>query len=483
LRIFARIRLTLVAFAVLPLIAEPGRAAQSSSFESVTARPPKLTDGRQRAFPTAEGFGAGAKGGRGGVAIMVTNVQEEGDGSLKACIEAKGPRTCIFRTSGTITLSAKSLVVRNPFLTIAGETAPGDGIAIRNGPHQTRPSLEIHTHDVIVRHLRLRPGPHRVASCCSGALGLYTFEARDIMIDHVSASWGSDETVDTENAVNATFQWMLIAEPLLDGGPTKSNRARNMYMTKGGNVTVHHSLFALGKFRNPQFQMKGGVAEVVNNVHYSPVWKHVISLSNRWTTVRANIIGNYKVSGPEARDAHLVHLFDDAGNGFEIHLSGNYDEDFRQDAAMPEDRVVALEWRKSVVPAPLPVMDPVNATTAKEAYDAVLANAGATRPRRDSTDKRYVDVVRNRAGRLLRTDPEEVGGWPILVSAPPLEDSDADGMADEWEREIGLNSTDRADGNGDMDGDGWTNLEEYLHELAGDGVGMTARGKARDAVR
>jgi pectate lyase len=132
----------------------------------------KLPDGRQRAFPTAEGFGAAAKGGRGGSVIYVTNTNEAGEGSLRACVEAAGPRTCIFRTGGTITLDQASLVVRNPYLTIAGETAPGGGIAIRNSDQQPRPSVEIFAHDVIVRHIRIRPGPHAVESCCSGALGL-----------------------------------------------------------------------------------------------------------------------------------------------------------------------------------------------------------------------------------------------------------------------------------------------------------------------
>jgi pectate lyase len=476
----ARFRTVPIALALLISVAQAGLSAPLPLPEAtpgIGTRSPKLADGRQRAFPTAEGFGAAARGGRGGAVIMVTNVEEAGEGSLRACIEAEGPRTCIFRTSGTITLAAGSLVVRNPYLTIAGETAPGDGIAIRNAPDQPRPSLEIHTHDVIVRHLRLRPGPHSVESCCSGALGLYTFAAQDIMIDHVSASWGSDETIDTENAIDVTFQWMLVAEPLLNGGPTKSDRARNLYVTRGGDVTIHHSLFTLGKFRNPQFQMYKGVADVVNNVHYSPIWDYVISLSNRWTKARANFIGNYKLSGAAGTDNHLLHLFDDSGQGFEIYLSGNYDQDYRPNNTIPEHEVLKAEWRSVVTGSPIPVPDRVIASPAPIAYESVLANAGATKPRRDSADRRYVQEVRSRTGALLSNDPEEVGGWPALLPAPAPVDSDGDGMPDDWELLAWLDPLTAADGNADKDGDGWTNLEEYLHEMAGDGVGMAMLGE------
>ena len=278
--------------------------ADASGADQFTHMAPRLPDGQQRAFPTAEGFGAAAKGGRGGRVIFVTTTTETGDGSLRACIDAEGPRTCVFRISGTITLEKNSLVVRNPYLTIAGETAPGDGIAIRNGPRQERPSLEVLAHDVIVRHIRIRPGHHEVASCCSGAIGLYGKDARSIIFDHVSASWGSDETIDLEGASFVTFQWCFVTEPLLNGGPEKQNRARNMLLSKGGNFSVHHNLFALGKFRNPQIapNADNSTISVVNNVLYSPAWEYVVSFSDRWTAIRANVVGNYKIEGKIEKD-------------------------------------------------------------------------------------------------------------------------------------------------------------------------------------
>ena len=324
---------------VIVLLGELIGHTQESAAQNVAAfnepLSPKLSDGRQRAFPTAEGFGAAAIGGRGGKVIYVVNLNESGQGSLRDCIETSGPRTCIFRTGGTIVLRKTSLVVSNPFLTIAGETAPGGGIAIRNGNTQIRPSIEIRTNDVIIRHLRLRPGPHTVFACCSGALGLYTSAAKNIVLDHISVSWGSDETVDSEDATDFTWQWGIASEPLLHGGPGKKDRARNMLFTKGGNITVHHTLFAHGKFRNPQIKMKvpDAVADVVNNVFYSPKWQYVLSFGDEWAATRANVVGNYKLAGKNEKDDHMIHIFDESALGHSIYVKDNYDETYRTELA------------------------------------------------------------------------------------------------------------------------------------------------------
>ena len=430
---------------------------------------PTLPDGRQRAFPTAEGFGAGAVGGRGGKAIYVVNTNESGAGSLRDCIEASGPRVCIFRTGGTITLNHKSLVVREPFLTIAGETAPGGGVAIRNGAEQIRPSIEIRTHDVIIRHLRLRPGPHAIEACCSGALGLYSVAAKDIMLDHISASWGSDETIDSEGASNFTWQWGITSEPLLNGGPGKKNRARNMLFTKGGNISVHHSLFALGKFRNPQIKTSDpdSVTSIVNNVFYSPIWEYVVTFGDEWSASRANVVGNYKIAGENDVDDHMVHLFNESRKGHSIYLKDNYDEPYRTDAGQDENLVVAEDQRQFIVATPFDA-PAIQTSSPQHAYDDVLANAGAIKPERDVVDKRIIDDVENRRGKLLRNDPAEVGGWPDLASGTPYPDTDMDGVSDDWEQRNGMDPANAADGREDPDGNGWTSLEEFLHFIAGD---------------
>jgi pectate lyase len=429
----------------------------------------KLPDGRQRAFPTAEGFGAAAVGGRGGRVIFVTTIEESGPGTLRECIEAAGPRNCVFRVAGTIILDDAPLVIRNPFITIAGETAPGGGIAIRNSNKQVRPSLAIETNDVIIRHIRIRPGPHAVEACCSGALGLYTKAATNIMLDHISFSWGSDETVDSESATNFTLQWALVGEPLLNGGPGKKNRARNALFTKGGNITVHHSLFVDGQFRNPQIKMAepGAVADVVNNVLFSPQWQYVITLGDEWAKINANIVGNYKVAGKKITSDHLVHLLEESGKGFSVYLRDNFDETYHTNAHQREDAVLTPKFRRYIVKEPF-IAPPVRTTSPERAYLDVLENAGATKPKRDPVDERLVRQVRNRSGKLLKSDPEEVGGWPKLEGGAAYRDEDRDGIEDGWEQRSGLDPTDPQDGASDKDGDGWTNFEEFTHELAGD---------------
>ncbi|OAP39799.1 pectate lyase [Sinorhizobium glycinis] len=446
----------------------PGAIAQSATAPDEPLSP-KLQDGRQRAFPTAEGFGAASQGGRGGKVIYVLNTDESGPGSLRACIEASGPRVCIFRTGGTIVLREKSLVIRNPFLTIAGETAPGGGIAIRNGKTQIRPSIEIWTNDVVIRHIRLRPGPHAVKACCSGALGLYSEAAKNIMLDHISASWGSDETIDSEDASHFTWQWGITSEPLLHGGPGKRNRARNMLFTKGGNISVHHSLFAFGRFRNPQIKMKhpGAIADVVNNVFYSPQWDYVVSFGDEWTRIQANVVGNYKIKGEKLHDDHMVHLFEESGLGHQIYVKDNYDEPYRTEAGQDDGLIIAGEQRHFVSAKPFDA-PPIRTSQPMRAYEDVLAGAGATKPERDAVDRRMIKKIEDRGGKLLKTDPQDVGGWPELAGGMPYKDGDKDGISDDWEARNGIDPTNADDGQQDMDGDGWTNLEEFLHLMAGD---------------
>lgn len=448
-------------------------ASGSEILESVNQqhdnRSPKLPDGRQRAFPTAEGFGAAAIGGRGGRIIYVTSTDESGPGTLRECVEAAGPRNCVFRVAGTITLQNAPLVIRNPFITIVGQTAPGGGIAIRNGDKQIRPSISIETNDVIIRHIRIRPGPHAVKSCCSGALGLYTKAATNVMLDHISFSWGSDETVDSEEATNFTLQWALVGEPLLNGGPGKRNRARNALFTKGGNITVHHSLFTAGQFRNPQIKMAepGAIADVVNNVLFSPVWQYVITLGDEWAKINANIVGNYKLAGRKRISDRLVYVMEESGKGFSIYLRNNYDETYRTSPLQPETAVLPPRFRHYVTTQPF-AAPAVRTTSPQQAYLEVLQNAGATMPRRDSVDERLVRQVRERSGKLLRSDPEEVGGWPHLEGGTAYSDGDRDGIEDGWEERSGLDPANPLDGAADSDGDGWTNFEEFTHELAGD---------------
>ncbi len=454
---------------------------------------PKLPDGRQRAFPTAEGFGAAAKGGRGGKVVHVTNLHDSGEGSLRACIDASGARTCIFRVAGTITAETP-IRIMNPFLTIAGESAPGGGIAIRNGPGNGEAPLQTLTHDVIVRHIRLRPGPG-AKSCCLNALGIFR-GTRDVMFDHLSLSWGVDQNVTVWKYANDyTIQWSIISEPLYDAPHQnhQGRRARNINLTHTGNNSFHHNLLAHTTYRNPLVENDTGVTDIVNNVIYDS-GRADIGLSDRYGRLRANVVGNYDIDGPvslhyRARlardllaDNYLVVLIREGRreNGFEVFVDDNYSEPRLTTAAQPaidavypgyfgrKSLVADAAWRAGAlvstrVPAPA-----VRTESPQGAYASVVAGAGATRPRRDAVDTRIVSETKNRTGKLVLRDPAEVGGWPDLSGGAAYPDSDRDGIADTWETAHGLDPDNPADGAEDRNGDGWTNLEEFLHELAGD---------------
>jgi pectate lyase len=429
-----------------------------------------------KAFPTAEGFGAGALGGRGGVVIEVTNLDDSGPGSLRDAVEQEGPRTIVFRVGGTIKVE-RPIRIRDPYITIAGQTAPGDGILIRNHRVNDEPPLTVETHDVVIRYLRLRPGPSGEPSCCIDALGLMA-GARDVMIDHVSLSWGVDEVLGaSEDASDFTVQWSILSEGLRRGGHAKDERhSRGMLIStqEGGNISIHHNLFAHNEGRNPEVALARGVADIVNNVLYNPNFR-MIEVSEANAKPYANVVGNVMRNGKNTKrdnpkiNNHIVRardVDDGAREGFVMYVVGNLDELYRTDDAMPEavsviegDRQHLVDVRQS---APF-----VATTLAERAYADVLEGAGAVLPRRDAVDERILAEVRERDGEVI-DDPSEVGGWPQLASGTPPLDSDRDGMPDAWERELGLDPEDPADRNGHLARNGYTNLENYLNELAGD---------------
>ena len=429
-----------------------------------------------KAFPTAEGFGAEALGGRGGEVIEVTNLDDSGSGSLRDAIEARGPRTVVFRVGGTITVD-RPLRIRDPYITIAGQTAPGDGIMVRNGRFNTEPPMTVETHDVVIRHLRLRPGPSAVPSCCVDALGLRRGTS-DVIIDHVSLSWAVDEDIGaSDDARDLTVQWSIVAEALNRSSHGKDKRhSRGMLASTrdGGNFSIHHNLFAHNAGRNPEVSMAFGSADIVNNVVYNPGVR-MIELSDHYGVPHANLVGNYYRIGKNTKrgntkvNNHLIKARAEpngTGGGFVLFARGNFDEIYRTDDSLPDALALIEGDRRYLVaerrPAPF-----VATTLAERAYADVLDQAGATLPRRDAVDQRIVGSVRDRKGRII-DHPLEVGGWPELASGTPPTDTDHDGMPDQWEGRFGLDLADPGDRNGDFNTNGYTNLEDYLNELAGD---------------
>jgi pectate lyase len=419
-----------------------------------------------KAFPTAQGFGANSVGGRGGAVYHVTNLDDSGAGSLRACIEASGPRTCIFRVGGTI-VAQTTLRVTNPYITIAGQTAPGGGILIRNALSNRQATLEVKANDVIIRHLRIRPGPSTEPTCCLDAINIWT-GAKNVIIDHVSASWSVDGTLDIAAGDDITIQWSFITEPLWHSVHKKGPHAlTSLFGSQAGDISFHHNLIGCGIERNPKFGSTSGISDLVNNVVYNPqgLAMHTTDTAG---DQRANLVGNYLQPGPNTPDGmYSVALRTPReGHTYFIYLKGNYNPFHRTSDSQAEDLVARPGDRRYVITTPHPAPT-ITTTSATQAFEDVLNRAGATLPHRDAVDERIVTEVRTRTGRIIDS-PNDVGGWPTIASGTPYPDADMDGMSDTWEQIHGLDPGNPDDRNGDLDGDGYTNLEEFLNQLAGD---------------
>lgn len=404
------------------------------------------------AFPGAEGYGAYAKGGRGGKVLFVTNLSDSGPGSLREAIETKGPRTVIFRLGGLI--ETKGLVVREPYLTIAGQTAPGDGICIKKTEGDAA-ALELSgTHDVVIRFLRIRAGNN------TGQFRGESFRASDsenFIVDHCSASWGNPQTLTAGGSLDRyTVQWCIIAEG--------NNQQRHAFATGvgGDRSTWHHNLFAHMQSRVPRWGDMTVQCNFRNNVIYD--WGHGAGYGDLRTL---NYVNNYLRPGPSTTQRPPAFISDPKVIlPSSIYVDGNImvgKPDVGRDnwkGVVAPQGVLAPRSLQSSAPFPAP---PVQTQSAAEAFELVLSNAGATRPRRDSVDARIVSNVRNGTGRIINNE-KEVGGWPEYKSGEPPLCSANDGIPDEWKKAHGLqlNDPNVADA---VNADGYTNLEVYLNSL------------------
>ena len=412
------------------------------------------------AFPGAEGFGTSTPGGRGGRVVLVRNLDDSGPGSFRAAVEARGPRTVVFQVGGLVTLRS-TVVIREPFLTIAGQTAPGDGICFRGQ------SIQIQTHDVVVRHLRFRPGDISGAEVDGVTVGS---GSRRVVLDHCSAGWSVDESLSLSSDVaDVTVQWCLIAEALNRSVHRKGPHGYGSLVRATGGVTLHHDLWAHNAARNPRLGDDYGrppwpLFDVRNNVIYD---YGGIASGMTGDNLRANYVGNYVRPGPSSDTKRGVIVLTDTA-AVSYHVAGNVVEGrpaLTADNRLLFDRAEA-GGRRLVTLSDDPFdAPPVRTTGAAQALQEVLAGVGATRPRRDAVDARVVREVEARAGRIIDSQ-EAVGAWPVYVSGPAPADADADGMPDEWERAHELDPADPADGPRARR-DGYTNLEVYLNELAG----------------
>lgn len=445
----------------------------------LTAAPPARA---LPAFPGAEGWGSETPGGRGGRVIAVTNLNDSGPGSLREAVTAKGPRNVVFRVSGTIRLKSH-LRVTEPFITIAGQTAPGDGICLRDA------GLYVQTHDVVIRYIRSRVGDSLVEEFDTQDALQISDDAPDddngvynIVIDHCSFSWSIDECVGIRvPAHDVTFSWNIVSEALRQPFTKEQigkERSHSMSLILSGGPTrcsLHHNLLALCNSRNPRIQ--GGRHAFVNNVVYG--WGWLTGTFSRNPEV--NFIGNLYKPGPASMD--LKPVCETEGQMGRLYVDGNrllagpsadrlvFTADAQGESSLPAVQGALNEWERTVntsaelhrVEAPFE-MPPLSATSALEAYDHVLAQAGATLPKRDAVDRRVVRYTRLGMGEKIDR-PADVGGYPELKTSDVRPDSDGDGMPDDWEIAMGFDPADPSDGAGDADRDGYTNFEEYLNWL------------------
>ncbi|WP_306416827.1 pectinesterase family protein [Fulvivirga maritima] len=433
---------------------------------SATDKPGK-SNARVIAFPGAEGYGRFTTGGRGGQVLKVTNLKDHGKGSFRAAIEAAGPRIIVFDVSGTIALKSR-LDINHGDVTIAGQSAPGDGICIKNYP------LTVNADNVIIRYLRVRLGDEKKQE--EDAMG--GRQQKNVMIDHCSISWSVDECASFYTNEDFTMQWCIVSESLNSSAHHKGNHGYGAIW--GGNYTTfHHNLLANHLSRNPRFSgskydtdIPNRKLDYANNVIYN--WAGNSAYGNEEGEV--NIINNYYKPGPATPEKLRERIVNPSDPYGKFYVSGNYvdgapevNKNNWQGGVQCED-VRQVYQSRPFSATSLPV-DP-----AEKAYDLTLQYAGASL-QRDAVDQRIVNEVKDGKATYngsvtgmpgIIDSQNDVGGWPELKATPPSPDTDGDGMPDGWESKHGLNPNDASDAQGhQLDAD-YDNIEVYLNSLVAD---------------
>jgi hypothetical protein len=456
------------------------------------------------AFPGAEGGGAAATGGRSptGAVFMVTNLLNTGPGSLRACMEAAGPRTCIFRTGGNVILTDDIFVGPSKGnLTVAGQSAPGGGITLRgDSSSQNLIGVSGDATNVIIRYIRLRKGFNGgcLDECGNNFIGF----GGNMILDHVSSSWNQDEGIAFRRGPNTTVQWNIIGEGL---GPSHAtsmqySSALASEATAATNMDTIKTLMITHSHRNPTVRMRSG--RLVNNIIYNNRrFNSRFSGGTLW-----DIIGNRYKAGPirptpafhEISATALNRANGPAGEpSFFISQNTGYNQSnpagnqVLLTANVPGDSSSA-DAESGPIPASrirgTPLANttfPITAIPNANVEATVLPIVGASRRldcngnwvmNRDAVDIRYINEYNTGTGRSADvTDEGQVGGYPAIAAGTPCPDSDLDGMPNDYESaRPGLSNSNAADRNSDQDGNGYTELEEYLDGLPdGPGIPLT----------
>jgi pectate lyase len=440
------------------------------------------------AFPGAEGYGAVTRGAYvspAPVIKFVDNLNDSGPGSFRDALanDYGKARVIIFRVGGTINLGSDLKVrptgsAKTGRVTIAGQTAPGGGICLKGG------GLQVWTDDVIVRGLRIRPGDGLTGQPKDNRDCLTIFKdgtnppAKRVIIDHCSLSWSTDEILSTwgNGVSDVSLQWCIFAEALSNAGHPKGNHSMGVligYNTQ--NVSIHHNLFTQNVYRNPLLQDET-TTEVVNNVirHGSYPTCFWVNEQAPFVPLKSHVIRNYyraaSASGHINLGVHGTVWAPPAGS--QIYCQGNIGA-VRTNDSLDEWVGVAgppghniTQYRSNTPVLPLLAAYPViQDATAEAGYSRVLEGAGATVPARDAADSRVVqDIINSPMTGTIIDSQDQVGGWPVLAAGTYPADADQDGMPDSWEAANGTNPS-VFDPHGDIDGNGYANLEDYLNSF------------------
>ncbi|MCF8359391.1 MAG: pectate lyase [Prolixibacteraceae bacterium] len=410
------------------------------------------------AFPGAEGCGRYATGGRGGNVVFVSNLNDSGPGSLRYALkECDGPRMILFKISGTIYLKSEIEVTEGNF-TLAGQSAPGDGICVAGN------GIDIEADNVIIRYLRLRPGDIDHAE--TDALTIK--RSNNVIVDHCSMSWSTDETCSCYDNTNFTLQWCILSESLNNSVHHKGEHGYGG-IWGGMNASFHHNLLAHHTSRNPRLHgsryhkmPEREKAEIVNNVIYN--WRMKCIYGGEEGTY--TITGNYFKPGPATTSKKAKRILE-PWKPFSTYF-------FQQNTLHenPElsnnNSLLIYKYQipeKYLTNTPLQISN-IQPEKAKTAFKNVLKHAGASFVR-DEIDKRIVNEVKRGTAKFgkkgIIDSQEQVGSWPELKSDSLPADSDNDGMPDEWEINNNLDPENPEDGKIIRKENGYSNLEIYLN--------------------
>lgn len=392
---------------------------------------------QQLAFPGAEGYGAYASGGRGCQVVHVTNLNAAGTGSLADAV-SQSNRFVVFDVGGVIDITGKSITIASN-VTVAGQTAPGEGITIYGGR-----VIASKAKNVILRYVRMRGGKSVNQSKCTLTLD----ECENFIMDHCSVSWGPWDNVHIKDANNVTWQYCINSEgiePQRFGSITDGTR----------NWTIHHCLWADNKSRNPKMKC---YLQYYNNVVYN--YAMGIIGGHSAADNYQDVMNNYFIAGPSGS----AKYFDDWTETDHLYSSGNY-FDGNCDGVLNGTLITDHHNATAMASPNFKTTHPMNVETAEQAYHTIVDHVGASRVR-DSHDKRILEQLTSlgKKGSFIANE-DELGGIGTVANGPKPVDADNDGMADDWEKENGLNpSVD--DANAYTLGGGYTNIEHYVNSLA-----------------